>query len=341
MEELKKRTKDILEKLVIEERKRKARQLEQESVNPSFWQNPQEASKKMQELADLQKDLTEVEKLQNLLAEGKEKEVEELLEKLEFSLFLSGPHDQDDAIVCLHAGQGGVEAMDWTQMLLRMYTRYIEDKGWKWEELDRTFGEEAGVKSVTIAVDGPYAYGHLKGEAGVHRLVRQSPFNADRLRQTSFALVEVLPVIEDVKEVEIKEEDLGWEFFRASSKGGQNVQKVSSAVRVRHKPSGIVVTCQTERQQAQNRGNALAILRAKLWAREQSQVKEEKKKLKGEYKMASWGNQIRSYILHPYHLVKDLRTGYETSNTDSVLDGKIDDFVVAYLKNFGKKGMVI
>lgn len=341
MEELKKRVQELLEKLNPQGIKKKIGELENQAGEPSFWQNPDEASKKMQELADLQKEIWQIEKLQNYLAEGKEREAREILTKLELKLFLSGPHDPDDAIICLHAGQGGVEAMDWTQMLLRMYTRYIENKGWKWEEADWTPGEEAGVKSVTITISGSYAYGYLKGEAGVHRLVRQSPFNADRLRQTSFALVEVLPVIEETEEIEIKDEDLDWEFFRASSKGGQNVQKVSSAVRVKHRPTGIVVTCQTERQQAQNRENALRVLRAKLWGLQEAAAKKEEKIFKGEYKIPGWGNQIRSYVLHPYHQVKDLRTGYETSDTTAVLDGKLEEFIIAYLKNLGKKGMVV
>jgi len=340
MEDLRKRTQEVVKKLNLEEKEKRIKQLEEESIRPSFWQNREEASKKMQELANLQKELDEVRKLERLIDEGKEKEAEDLLSKLELELFLSGPHDQNDAILSIHAGQGGVEAMDWSEMLLRMYIRYVEDKGWQWQEIDRTPGEEAGVKSVTITVAGSFAYGYLKGEAGVHRLVRQSPFNADKLRQTSFALVEVLPVIENNKEVEIKEDDLEWEFFRASSHGGQNVQKVSSAVRLKHKPTGIVVTCQTERYQGQNRENALKILRAKLWNLWQTQAKLNVQKLKGDYKMASWGNQIRSYVLHPYHLVKDLRTGFETTNAEAVLDGEIEEFVIAYLKNFGKKGMV-
>lgn len=335
MDNLKKRTQELLSKLNLEEKKKRAKEIEVESANPSFWQDSQAATRKMRELVDLQKEIEQVEKLRKLVEEGKEQEAKKLLEELELNLYLSGPYDQSNAILSIHAGQGGVEAMDWAEMLLRIYTRYVDGKGRRWEEVDRTPGEEAGVKSVTITISGPYAYGYLKGEAGVHRLVRQSPFNADRLRQTSFALVEVLPVIEDVKEVEIKEEDLRWEFFRASSKGGQNVQKVSSAVRVRHRPSGIVVTCQTQRYQAQNRENALKILRARLWALAQAQVEMEQKKLKGEYKMASWGNQIRSYVLHPYHLVKDQRTGHETNDTEAVLNGKIDDFITAYLKTYG------
>lgn len=340
MEEIKKRTQELIEKLNLEERRKKIAKIEAESAEPSFWQNREEASKKMQVLADLQNELDEVKKLESLLKESKEKEAEELLSKLEFNLFLSGPHDEGGAILSIHAGQGGVEAMDWAEMLFRMYTRYVENKGWKWEEVDRSPGDEAGVKSVTMTTAGAYAYGYLKAEAGVHRLVRQSPFNADKLRETSFALVEVLPVIENTQEIEIKEEDLEWEFFRASSHGGQNVQKVSTAVRVKHKPTGIIVTCQTERYQGQNRENALKILRAKLWVLNEARIKAEEKELKGEHKMASWGNQIRSYVLHPYHLVKDLRTGYETSNTEAVLDGKIEEFVITYLKNFSKKVML-
>ena len=197
-------------------------------------------------------------------------------------------------------------------------------------------GDEAGIKSVTITVTGLFAFGMLKSEAGVHRLVRQSPFNADKLRQTSFALVEVLPVIEDTETVDIKEEDLIWEFFRSGGKGGQNVNKVSTAVRLKHKPTGIIVTCQEQRYQGQNRENALKILRAKLWEVEEERKLTAQKDLRGVYKKPGWGNQIRSYVLHPYHMVKDLRTDYETSNTDSVLDGDLDKFIESYLKKFAK-----
>lgn len=341
MDDLRQRTQELLQKLNLEEKKKTVSQIEAESAESSFWQNREEATGKMQQLADLQKLFDKLDQLDKLMAGNQLEEAEKLLGELEFETFLSGPHDENDAILSIHAGQGGVEAMDWSEILLRMYTRFVESKGWKWEEADRTPGEEAGIKSVTITVSGRFAYGFLKAEAGVHRLVRQSPFNADNLRQTSFSLVEVLPVIEETDEIELREEDLDWEFFRASSHGGQNVQKVSTAVRVKHKPTGIIVTCQTERYQAQNRENALKILRARLWELQQNQTAQEQKMLKGEHKMASWGNQIRSYVLHPYHLVKDLRTGHETSDTAGVLDGKIEDFVVAYLKNFGKKGMVV
>jgi peptide chain release factor 2 len=227
----------------------------------------------------------------------------------------------------LHSGQGGVEAMDWTNMLYRMYTRYFDKKGWVHEVIEETPGEEAGLKSITLQVVGDYAYGFLKHEAGVHRLVRQSPFNADNLRQTSFALVEVMPEIEESAEIVLKDEDLDWDFYRSGGHGGQNVNKVSTAVRLKHIPSGIVVTAQTQRYQAQNREYALKILRAKLWLLQEEERKKQEANLKGGYKTPGWGNQIRSYVLHPYKMVKDLRTNYETGNAEAVLDGNLDEFI--------------
>lgn len=347
--ELSLRLTKLKEGLNLPQKKEKLEILSAEANDPNLWKDSEKAKKTLQELSSLKKELAEVMELtetvstikglveEEALTSDFEKEVakaEKDIEKLELVSFLSEEHDEKNAVIAIHAGQGGTEAMDWASMLLRMYLRYCENKGWPTATLDYSEGEEAGIKSVTFKVEGQYAYGYLKNESGTHRLVRQSPFNADKLRQTSFALVEVLPELTevDLPGIEIKEEDLDWQFFRASSQGGQNVQKVSSAVRLTHKPTGIVVTAQSERFQEQNRKNALSLLRAKLWIRKKEEEKKTKSELKGEYRPASWGTQIRSYVLHPYKMVKDLRTQVELSNTEAVLDGEIDEFIEAELK---------
>jgi peptide chain release factor 2 len=260
-------------------------------------------------------------------------ELEALIAKKELEVLLAGPYDYGNAILAIHAGAGGTDSQDWAAMLERMYLRWTENKEYKTEILDRTMGEEAGIKSVTISVVGHYAYGYLRPEKGVHRLVRLSPFDAAHRRHTSFALIEVLPEIEDTEEISIPSEDVRIEVYKSSGAGGQNVQKNMTAVRVIHIPTGLVVTCQNERSQTQNRENAMKVLRARLLEIKQNEQAETLSELRGEYTKAEWGSQIRSYVLHPYQLVKDHRTDYETGNTQSVLDGNIDAFIEEYLRS--------
>jgi len=258
---------------------------------------------------------------------------EKTLTELEFQLQLSGEYDNRNAILAVHAGAGGTESQDWAEMLLRMYLRWGERRGFKVEILDNTEGEEAGIKSATIEIDGAFAYGYLKSERGVHRLVRQSPFDSSHSRHTSFAKVEVLPEVEAGGEIEINPDDVKIDVFRSSGAGGQNVQKNSTAVRLTHLPTGIVVTCQNERSQGRNRDSAMKVLESRLLELQLLREEEEKAKLKGEHVDMGWGNQIRSYVLHPYKMIKDHRTGYETSDTIAVLDGELDGFMAAYLES--------
>ena len=258
--------------------------------------------------------------------------LESILSEKEITILLSGQYDQGNALLAMHAGAGGTDSQDWAAMLERMYLRWAELKGYKTEILDRTAGEEAGLKSVTISVQGNLAYGYLRCEKGVHRLVRLSPFDAAHRRHTSFALVEVLPEIEDNDEIVIRPEDIEIEVYKSSGAGGQNVQKNMTAVRIIHLATGLVVTCQNERSQTQNRESALKVLRSRLFEIQQQERSDEVSELKGEFKKVEWGSQIRSYVLHPYQMVKDHRSDYETGNTQGVLDGHIDGFIEAYLK---------
>ncbi len=342
----------ILPKLGLDAKRQQILVLEARSLKEDLWNDPQTAKRIMTELAEAQNELRVAEEISFRLnsvlelADMARAEKEDLAPEIEpevlglaadiasfeNKIFLSGRYDAGNAIFSVHAGQGGTEAMDWAEMLLRMYLRYFEKQGWSAEVIDESKGEEAGIKSAVVEVVGRYAYGYLKKEAGTHRLVRQSPFNADKLRQTSFALVEVMPVIEETGEVVVRADDLKVDAFRSSGAGGQNVNKVNSAVRITHLPTGIVVSVQTERSQLQNKEYAMRILRAKIWEIEEAKRRGEIASIKGEYKPASWGTQIRSYVLHPYQLVKDLRSGYESVDTAGVLDGDLQPFIEAELK---------
>ena len=338
----------------IEGTEREIEGLEAQTQAPDFWDDPRGAQTVMRKAAELRDKVDTWRGMRQRIEDGNElwalaeeaddeatrqevtAEAQALvkeLDTLEFQLLMSGEYDRSNCILSIHAGAGGTEAQDWAAMLLRMFLRWCERRRYKAEIVDQTEGEEAGLKSVSVEVVGPYAYGYLKAERGVHRLVRISPFDANRRRQTSFALVEVVPEIEDDIDITINPDDLKMDVFRASSAGGQNVQKNSTAVRITHIPSGIVVKVENERSQLQNKEMALKVLKGKLLEIELEKREVEQARLKGEHKEAGWGNQIRSYVLHPYQMVKDLRTEYETSQTTAVLDGDLDEFMQAWLKS--------
>ncbi len=340
------KTVDSLNLIELEEKRSK---LKKETEAEGFWQDNKQASKIMRELSEieeeittwttLQKEIQDIYELAALEDKDLQKDIEKQFEsisekykKLMSELSFSGPYDKNNAIVSIYAGAGGTDAQDWTGMLLRMYSRWAEMNSAKVSILEESPGEEAGIKSVTLEIKGQKAYGKLKGEHGVHRLVRLSPFNANNLRQTSFAKVEVLPEIDEPEAVPLDESDLKIDVFRAGGHGGQSVNTTDSAVRITHLPTKVTVSIQNERSQIQNKETALTILRSRLARMQIEQHKETIKELKGPNQSAEWGNQIRNYVLHPYNMVKDLRTGFETSDTDAVLGGKINGLIEAYIE---------
>ncbi|MDO8425067.1 MAG: peptide chain release factor 2 [bacterium] len=339
--------------LDVATRKEEIAALEREVAQPHFWNDQERATTTSRRLAELQGEVGEWEALVREVADTRElaaldaedqdenlrmelepqvAALEQRLAALEVQTLLRGKYDAHDAIVAIHAGAGGTEAQDWAAMIARMLLRYAEAQGWAARVVDEHHGEEAGIKSITVAIAGRHAYGLLQSEAGVHRLVRLSPYDSDHRRHTSFCLVEVIPDLGEAVDVSIDPKDIRVDTFLASGHGGQSVQTTYSAVRIVHLPTGIIVSCQNERSQQQNRQTAMRVLIARLQALEEAKLAEEKQVLRGEYKEAAWGNQIRSYVLHPYKMVKDLRTRYEESNPDDVLNGKIGRFVEEYLR---------
>ncbi len=341
---------DAFGKLKVAELQVQLEKLQTASQAGDFWNDSTKAQATMQQIAklegrakpwlELRQNINEIQELIALNDSSLQQEIDQQIDAVEAKLGelkedhkFNGPYDDLDAILSLHAGAGGTDAQDWTQMLLRMYSRYGERNNWKITVVDESPGEEAGLKSVTLEINGPFAYGKLKGEHGVHRLVRLSPFNSDNLRQTSFAKVEVMPKIDRPDDLQLDDKDLKIDVYRSGGHGGQSVNTTDSAVRVTHIPTGIAVAIQNERSQLQNKETALTILRSKLAQLQMEQHAEKLNELKGPNQSAEWGNQIRSYVLHPYKQVKDLRTKYETSDPDKVLDGALDPLVNAYLEH--------
>ncbi|MGE5444566.1 MAG: peptide chain release factor 2 [Ignavibacteriales bacterium] len=352
IEDLKKRMQILRDFLDLSKKKSRLEELEKIISESNFWTDPEKAQEVLRERSDIKNVVDGLENLSHELedaevlaelsseeedeetakeAQTKLSEIEEKIESLEFKRMLGGEDDEKNAIVSINAGAGGTEAQDWAEMLLRMYIRYGERNGYGVEMLDYQPGEEAGIKSATFFVKGHYAYGYLKSESGVHRLVRISPFDANKRRHTSFASVFVSPEIDEDIHVEIDEKDLRVDTFRAGGKGGQHVNKTDSAVRITHLPTGIVVSCQNERSQHQNRAVAMKVLRARLYELEKEKQQEKLEELHSTKKDIAWGSQIRSYVLHPYRMIKDHRTGYETGNVEPVLDGNLNEFIEAYL----------
>jgi peptide chain release factor 2 len=338
----------IISSLNLDEKRSKLKDLEKESLKEGLWENQQHAQQIMRQLEHIKREIETAERLTNDFGSLVElydntqnsealledyKDIHKRIKEFEKIKFLSGKYDDRDVILSIHAGQGGTESNDWTQMLLRMYQMYADSKGWKYSIEDIESGNEAGISHVRMKISGEYVYGLLKKEHGTHRLVRISPFNAQGLRQTTFAGVEVIPIIEKVDtDIEIPESDIDFKAVRAGGPGGQKVNKTSSAVQITHIPTGITVHSSTERSQTQNRENAMNILKSKLARILEDERMEKIEDLKGDYKKASWGNQIRNYVLHPYKLVKDLRTNVESNDPESILNGKIDNFIEAQLR---------
>ena len=349
LSEFKQQIDELMTRIDITGKARLIEELEGVASEPEFWNQPDAAQRTMQQLSRLKTQADTWQSLADRIAdaielaemddddmqaelEAETEALSDIVEAMSFQAMLSGDYDSEDAIFAIHAGAGGVDAQDWAEMLERMYLRWIEQNGYKAEVLDRSNGDEAGIKSVTISVKGDYAFGYLQSEEGVHRLVRLSPYDSANRRHTSFAKIELWPDIQSDIEIEVDDKDVRIDTYRASGAGGQHVQKNDTAVRITHLPTGLVVQCQNQRSQAQNRDRAMQILKARLFEMERARQEAEVAELKGENVDAGWGNQIRSYVLHPYQMVKDHRTSVEVGNTAAVLDGRLGDFIEAYLR---------